>query len=219
MRSLTRIILSCASCSTTLLLGGCVGLSNEVKIQPSSDLQKNQVGQFPGPIYYTKALKESDRIVLEKAYDGMMKVINNTKFQSRLNSKTWRAGCFSNIRVSGNTIISDLKKNTVSVALKKKYSRNANATTNIIKRTMKIDPNRFDNWYVSHQKKAAMINTLIHETTHLVPYDKETPSGKSWYYKYYDEGHNSRGCDDSDLVSYVVGKFAEETWIEMHEGD
>jgi len=178
--------------------------------------ETEQIGVAPGPVYLVDALRLEDRQVLEQAYVAMTKILNSDEYKTKMNEKMLRAGCLSQIKVSGDTVIDDLKTKTIPVTLRKKDSYNANATTNIVKRRMRIDPDRFDNWNVSPEKQAIMLNTLIHETTHLVPYDKETPPGKNWYYKYYDQGHNSNQCYDSDLVSYVAGNTAEEIWLLIH---
>ena len=193
-----------------LALSGCSSTSEHVEIMPRDS---EQVGQSPSPVFFVGSMKPKDQEVLRMAYFAMMQVLDSDEYTQKMNQKMLRAGCLSDVKVSGQTVIEDLKLNTIPVDLKKKNSRNAKATTDIVERWMRINESRFDNWDLGIAEQAEMVNTLIHETTHLVPYDKKTPPNKNWYYKYYDQGHNTNNCNDEDLVSYVAGNTAEQVWL------
>ena len=81
---------------------------------------------------------------------------------------------------------------------------------------MRIDPDRFNDWHKGPQYKANMINTLLHETLHLVPsataYDMSNTT--DYFQKYTDQGHNTNGCNDPEIASYVIGNLAEKIWLE-----
>lgn len=195
-----------------LLLLGCVSNGPETVIFSENS---ERIGTFPEPVFMIDGLSPKDKEILGEAYAALMLILGSDSFKIKLNNKKLRAGCLSDARVDGDRIITDLKTKTIPVVIQKRKSRYATAMTDIVKRRMYIDPNRFDNWHTGKADQSIMINTLMHEITHLIPYDKETPVGKNWYYKYYDQGHNNNGCLDADLVSYVVGNVAQDVWLEL----
>lgn len=173
------------------------------------------IGTAPGPVYIVNSLSDDDKRIVKEAHAAMITVLNSDAFKTKMNAKKLRAGCLNDVKVTGDFVIADIQERTIPVILRKQNSTNANATTDIVDEWMRIDHNRFNNWDKSKQNQAAMVNTLVHETTHLVPYDNATPPGKNWFYKYYDQGHNTNSCMDADLVSYVTGNLAGEVWLNM----
>lgn len=191
--------------------------------------QTLKIGQRPGPIVLTQNLSSADIAITKLAISEIESVIASELFLTKLNAQTWRTDCTQDgYFVDGIEILSDLTNNTLPVSLKKKNSVTGNAITNWGKNIasngdvsfvsrMIIDPDRFDNWHDDRQSKANMINTLIHETTHLVPNKSAyEDSFQGFWTKYSDEGWNNDTCLQSTLVSYAVGNIAEDVWLELN---
>lgn len=211
---------------TVFLLGACSHTWQGVKPPTATTLK---IGERPAPIILTQNLSQRDIDITTNAIAEIKSILANDAFRTRLNAKKWLTDCTSKgYLVDGNEILNDLETNTLMVSLKKKNSKTGNAITNWVKATdgnkkvsfaarMIIDPDRFDNWDKNRQSKANMINTLLHETTHLVPNkDAFSESFDGFWTKYSDEGWNKTTCPQSGLVSYAVGNLAESVWLELN---
>ncbi len=85
------------------------------------------------------------------------------------------------------------------------------ASTSVGAQRMRIRPEQFEGWLSGDpERRAALVNTLVHETTHLI-----SEPGRPGRFRYTDRGHGSWWCPDRDLVSYGLGDLAARTWRAM----
>jgi hypothetical protein len=86
------------------------------------------------------------------------------------------------------------------------------AVTNAAKRSITIRPGRFDEWQGADRLlRVGMINTLVHEMTHLVE-----PTPGAGYSYFQDGGQWTPWCKQRLLVSYEIGDKAEDQWLAAH---
>jgi hypothetical protein len=89
--------------------------------------------------------------------------------------------------------------------------RSTIATTNASTRSITIKPWRFSGWMNgSRDERGGMINTLVHEMTHLV---ERSPGAGSYF---QDGGQWTPWCNENLLVSYALGDAAEDQWRRAH---
>jgi len=85
------------------------------------------------------------------------------------------------------------------------------ASTSVSAQSMRVRPERFQGWLTGDRdRRAALVNTLTHETTHLI-----SEPGRPRVFRYTDRGQGSWWCPDRDLVSYGLGALAARTWLEL----
>jgi len=85
--------------------------------------------------------------------------------------------------------------------------RKTNAATNTRTHAMRIEAWEFDGWKSGDKtKRAVLVNTLVHEMSHLVP--EKAGSGSALFQDPW-----KPWCKRRKLVSYNLGDFAEELWL------
>jgi hypothetical protein len=90
--------------------------------------------------------------------------------------------------------------------------RGAWATTSIYKQRITILPSRINGWIGGKREdRANLINTLVHEMTHLVPRE-----GATLRNLFTDRGNGTSSCPRARLVSYELGRQAELIWLATH---
>lgn len=100
----------------------------------------------------------------------------------------------------------------ITVTAKKVGWSSTVAVTNATKRSITIMPERFTEWMGSDRSlRADMINTLVHEMTHLIE-----PTPEAGYSYFQDGGQWTPWCKQRLLVSYEIGDKAEDEWLATH---
>ncbi len=142
-----------------------------------------------------------------EASSAVCAVIKSDEFEKRVKAQTWLASCDLNAQgkpdvLSGNIVYKMMKLGIPDFSVNPKYPWMAIAQAqksedDHTKNRIAIKPPRIDSWY-SLEKNGDLINTIAHESIHLISYS------------FRDEGHGSKECPDSKLVSYGVGNLIEE---------
>ena len=142
-------------------------------------------------------------------------VLGSPNFRAGVEARSWHAGCprfpwSSQQSVQGREAyqaMAALPDFTLVVA--KVGGRSTIASTDVATSTITIMPARFEGWLTGgDQNQADLVNTLVHEMTHLVP--KE---GAPTRFRFTDSGHWTLWCDAEHLVSYGLGDLAETVWL------
>jgi hypothetical protein len=108
--------------------------------------------------------------------------------------------------------LADGMPSTITVTAEKVGWSSTIAVTNTARRSITIKPDRFSEWLGSEPSdRAGMINTLVHEMTHLV---EPTPGAGFAYFQ--DGGQWTPWCNEDLLVSYALGDEAAAQWIATH---
>lgn len=151
----------------------------------------------------------------EEALHEACGVMVSPAFQRGVEARSWSDRCWINPlarprQVPGAEVYRSLREAALGFQLVEDQPRNAVATTSLTPKRIRIQPERFEGWLSADPgRRAALINTLVHEQTHLVP----RPGGTSSF-RYTDRGHLLPWCADGKLVSYGVGNLAERIWLE-----
>jgi hypothetical protein len=155
----------------------------------------------------TQNLNNLQEQAILEASSVVCAVLKSDEFQKRVRSQNWLASCDLNVQgkpdvLSGNNVYEMIKLGIPDFSVNPQYPWMAIAQTqksenNHTKNRIAIKPSRIDAWY-SLKEKGNLINTIAHESTHLISYS------------FRDKAHGSKKCPDSKLVSYGVGNLIEE---------
>jgi len=191
-----------------LLMNGCSWVAWRGYEEPSKTPPPSDYVSVKGECFSVglQNLNEHQRIAILEASAVVCEVIRSKPFEARVKSQDWLASCDLNTKGEADTFegekVYELLSQGIpnfSVNPKTPWMAIAQAQkseTNHSLNRVAIKPSRIESWYSS--KKGDLINTIAHESTHLISYS------------FRDKGHGTSGCPDSSLVSYGVGDLAEE---------
>ena len=149
----------------------------------------------------TQNLNNEQRTAILEAASSVCSAIKSEEFKNRVQSLEWLASCDlkSNGKpdtLQGLEVFKIINTGIPDFSVNPKYPWMAIAQAQKSENRMAIKPPRINGWYSSN--KGALINTIAHESTHLISYS------------FKDRGHGSDSCPDSKLVSYGIGNLIEE---------
>jgi len=174
-------------------------------------------GTKPGPV---ASLQNIDNPIFKAnaidALETAARVIQHPDFEASLKGREFRMSCDSEVLVKGLEISSDLRR-AFDFSLVARKPFRAIAVTDIANQRMAIKKSRFHGWNGEVEARADMIETLVHEMTHLVPERGFTGDPSDALYLYKDGGHGTSSCPDNQLVSYELGRIAGEVYKANYE--
>lgn len=200
-----------------MLLSGCGSLSDGV------DYSDDRTVALAPPDFHTTPCSTVELVNFPAAEAGAAKaaldaacvVRRSPAFISGVAARDWVPGCslipFVRRRPVSGASVRDAMADAGARFQLVYEDPGAVASTSVSAQRMRVRPERFQGWLSGDRdRRAALVNTLTHETTHLIP----TP-GTTDAFRYTDRGHGSPWCPDSDLVSYGLGALAERTWLAL----
>ena len=184
-----------------LLLSGCTWWDYE----PASVFQNTQIGGCPG--IGTQNLDPSDADTILQAATAACRTINSPEFARRLKNLELREACDTEVRISGPEVLQLLRSGLPDHSIIARKPWRAEAVTDPANRRIAIRKQRFKAWRSGGTSGGALVNTLVHEWTHLV-------LDANGFVRFRDRGHtgSKQGCPQNGLVSYRVGNIAQEVW-------
>jgi hypothetical protein len=197
------------------ILAGCTAGAS----RPES-ASNNEAGLVPAAqINCPAATLTNDNMQLREALHTAMAnacaILESAAFRSRVESLELARKCpllpFSKHQlIAGHDIYRRLAEGmpqAVSITAADVGWRSTIAMTNASTRSITIKPWRFSGWMNgSRADRGGMINTLVHEMTHLV---ERSPGAGSYF---QDGGQWTPWCNENLLVSYALGDAAEDQW-------
>lgn len=183
---------------------------------PTSEADFQQAGTTPNCMSIgVQNLKNRDSLAVLQAAGEVCRVMASSEFASAVRAKTWLASCERPAgrpdEISGEALYRQISGKLPNFSV---YARDPwNATAQAHKypddqafyNRVAIDPEQIRTWYSDEPWE--IVNTVAHETTHIVSYD------------FMDAGHGSPACPDSLLVSYGVGKLVQDLWRAGRRGE
>ena len=145
--------------------------------------------------------------------------LHAASMKESVEGRSWETGCRmtplgARRRASGQDVYRALVEQQAGfILIRRKVGVSATvAMTDVVAREIKIMPERFIAAAGGDRAaRAALINTITHEITHLVPADGAPSTSR-----YTDSGYWLPWCSASRLVSYGVGGLAETVWLQAH---
>lgn len=198
--------------SLSIILTGCVW--SNYKVPPQSIAV---FGTSPGPVVTLQNLDDSAlKTNALAAVKLASQVVNHQDFIQGLQGKNLRASCSSDKLVKGEEVYESLNEaHQFSLVAKKPWF--AIAVADISKRRVAIRKSRFRKWNGTVEQRGELIETLVHEMTHMIPEITSAQNKKTIQSRYKDDGHGTASCPDLDLVSYHVGDLAKRVYISNHQ--
>jgi len=208
----TRHVKSCLIAIFILALQGCVW--SGYLARPDG---QTLYGTKPGPV---ASLQNIDNPIFKTnaidALETAARVIQHPDFEASVKARELRVSCDSDIRVKGSEVMKDLRR-AFDFSLVARKPFRAIAVTDISNQRMAIKKSRFRGWNGNVEARADMIETLVHEMSHLVPERGFTGDPSDAKYLYEDDGHGTSSCPDNQLVSYELGRIAREVYKANYE--
>lgn len=192
---------SISAAAAILLLGGCTWWGFE----PASTYQATQVQGCPG--IGTQNLNDTDRPIIIEAAAVACRTIRSAEFERHLKGLQLREACDSDVRIAGVDALDVVRTDLPDHSIIARKPWLAEALTDPQSRRIAIRKKRFEAWKRGGAGRGALVNTLVHEWTHLILDDGGSV-------RFRDRGHTgeSPGCPQTELVSYRLGNLAEEIW-------
>ena len=205
-------IKSCVIAISILALQGCVWSGYLTRTEGQTSY-----GTPPGPVASLQNINNPKfKTNAIDALETAARVIQHPDFETSLKARDFRMSCESDMRVKGSEIFDDLRRAfNFSLVARKPFL--AIAVTDIANQRMAIKKGRFEGWNRDMEARADMIETLVHEMTHLVPERGFTGDPSDARYLYKDDGHGTKSCPDNQLVSYELGRIAREVYKANYE--
>lgn len=218
-----RFRIAAASAALILLTAGVwpFGVWSGFRKPEPTDYQRAETSA-PCPAVGLQNLTPERRAMFLAALADVCEILADPEFSRRVqNEPEWLADCLSNGMpgrgASGAEVVQALTPPRYGFSVVAGKPWGADAVTNLYHQGIAIRKQRFDAWASGvPARQAAMINTLAHEMTHLVP---ESPGSMRSLFK--DEDHvasnaeaDRHKCLNSKLVSYDVGRIVAEIWLE-----
>ena len=150
-----------------------------------------------------------------EALEAACRVIGSPSFRAEVTGKDWLSGCrllpFGKpYRVRGAEVYRLLEAGVPDFKLvaAKVGGPSTVAVTSVVHSTITIMPSRFEGWTGGTKAgRAALVDTLVHEMTHLIPEEGTTDR-----FRFTDNFHGTWWCRDENLVSYGLGQAAGRLW-------
>ena len=152
----------------------------------------------------TQNLSEADAATILEAAAEACALMRGSEFRQALSVELLRERCSSSEQIAGAEILRLLTTELPDFSVIARKPPSSEAVTLASSQRMAIRPGRFDDWRAGGERRSYMINTLVHEMTHLIPADDGS--------RFQDEGHGSSSCPDRGLVSYRTGELAQVIW-------
>lgn len=211
-RVLSRNVKPCVVAISILALQGCVW--SGYLVRPDGH---TLYGTPPGPVASLQNINNPTfKTNAIDALETAAQVIQHPDFEASLKTREFRMSCDSDVLVKGSAVIDDLRR-AFDFSLVARKPFRAIAVTDIANQRMAIKKSRFQGWNGDVEARAEMIETLVHEMTHLVPERGFTGDPINARHLYKDDGHGSPSCPDNQLVSYELGRIAGEVYKLNHE--
>jgi hypothetical protein len=203
-----------------MLLSGCGSVSDGVdhSDQRTAALAPPEIHSNPCSTVELVKFPAAEATAAKAALDAACAVRRSPAFVAGVVARDWTPGCslipFSRHRPVSGASVRDAMSDAGARFQLVYEDPGAVASTSVSAQRMRIRPERFQGWLTGDRaRQAALVNTLVHETTHLI-----SEPGRPGVFRYTDRGHGSWWCPDRDLVSYGLGGLAERTWLEMSAG-
>lgn len=160
------------------------------------------------PLIDYSSLSDADTRVMKEARLSACEVLASQNFKDALAREMLRESCDSDKVISGQDLYAILASALPDHRIVAKKPWFAEAATNPVTKRITIRRGRFEGWSTGSQRQGEMINTLVHEWTHLI-------LGLDEYSRFQDQGHGTARCPNQVLVSYRTGDLAEQAWRKM----
>lgn len=170
-----------------------------------TELDLRLASPIPGcPRIGTQNLSAQDSTTIIEATAAVCALIRSSAFREVLQQRQFRERCSSPAMVSGAEVQQLLVAEFPNFSVAARKPPGSDAVTLAHGARMAIRPSRFDDWRAGGVRRGWMVNTLLHEMTHLIPAEDGS--------RFQDEGHGSASCPNEALVSYAVGHIAQTIW-------
>ena len=202
----------CAVLLSATLLSGCVWWGFEPRTAEAP-----LWGEHPGPVATLQNLEgtEFERPAMEALVTAGL-VVSHPDFVAGVSALTLRPRCGAAQDLSGADVLPRLEEaNPFSLVARK--PGNANAVTALSPPRVAVRRSRFRNWSGPPERRAELIDTLVHEWTHLVPGLNADGEIDDSVFAFADKGHGTSACPDLSLVSYALGEQARIVYERHHE--
>lgn len=209
--------------ASTALLQGCVWSGYQARMADDA-----LHGRAPGPVVSLQNLRGTNYAdVARDAVSAAQRVVAHPEFRREVRSLSLLPTCDGEPRLSGEAVLASLGE-AFDYSLVARKPFRAVAVADIGHQRVAVSPSRFSRWPQGVGARAELIETLVHETLHMIP---EPPvrkrdgdangnmdeGEKAYESRYRDDGHGAPGCRDDDLVSYRVGKIAGAVYMLHHD--
>lgn len=188
---------------------GCAAQNHRVQQVISST---SISGEQRCPAIDSRHLSAERAAIIEGVRIEACRVLVSESYRQLMAREFLRERCDSNLRISGESLNQLLVWSVPDhwvVAGKPLF---AEAATNPFTGRIKIRKKRFRDWAAGGENQGDMINTLVHEWTHLIAQTDVSS-------RFQDRGHGSALCPDAQLASYRAGDLAEQAWRELRQGE
>lgn len=189
--------------AVALLLGG----------QSGSAMQNAQGSGYrssgprpPCPMVGVQRLSPEYAEIMIAAATEACALIQSPEFKAELSKEILRERCDDDALISGDQLHASLLSGLTDYWVLARKPWSAEAATHLGLRRMMIRKRRFEDWAAGGVRRSYMIDTLVHEMTHLVPGEDGEEQ------RFQDAGHGSDNCPDDKLVSYKTGEIAATVW-------
>lgn len=203
--------------AAALMLSACGSLSDGVDYSDdrTAALSPPEIHVTPCSTVELVNFPAAEAEAAKSALDAACAVRRSPAFLSGVSARDWVPGCslipFVRHRAVSGASVRDAMADAGARFQLVYEDPGAVASTSVTHQRMKVRPERFQGWLSGDRaRRAALVNTLTHETTHLIP-EPDRPT----VFRYTDRGHGSRWCPDRDLVSYGLGGLAGRTWLQI----
>ena len=157
------------------------------------------------PLIDYSGLSDANTRIMKEARLAACEVLASQAFKDALAQEMLRESCDSDKVIGGQDLYAILTSVLPDHRIVAKKPWFAEAATNPVTKRIIIRRGRFEGWSMGSKRQGEMINTLVHEWTHLI-------LGPDEYSRFQDQGHGTAGCPNQVLVSYRTGDLAEQTW-------
>ncbi|MEZ5742895.1 MAG: hypothetical protein R3D89_03975 [Sphingomonadaceae bacterium] len=187
-----------------LVLGGCVWRG----YKPPIEMVQIE-GEDRCPSIGTQNLSEADSTALIESVSASCRVIHSQSFFNEMAGLTLRDRCKGGAEVSGSEVVRMLREKLpdYSVVVRKPWM--AEAVTDAHNARIAIRRKRIEAWEAGAPRSAALIDTTVHEWTHLFLTSERNV-------RFMDDGHSkdpSSACANEKLVSYKTGQIAAQVFM------
>lgn len=190
-------------------------------IRPAETNWRQPSTAVPCPRIGTQNLSAADEAVILDVAVQVCETMEDPRFAALVRAEpAWLANCEAEGRpgqsVTADEVLTAIMPRSIPFSIVAKKPWRAVAVTNLHYDAIAIRKQRFAGWRSgSIARRQAMVETLAHEMTHLIP---ESPD--SIRSRFRDEDHVERvrpgstepRCYNNLLVSYEIGRIAGELW-------
>jgi hypothetical protein len=187
-------------------------------IRPSESSWRHPSTTAPCPRIGTQNLSPLNEATILEVAAQICETMHDPRFAERVRAEpVWLANCRTGFRpgrrVTADEVLSQINPPQIEFSAVASDPNGAVAVTNLGYQGIAISTGRFTGWQSGVPvKQQAMVTTLAHEMTHLVP---QSPGSRTSLFR--DRNHVERPgplplCYNHLLVSYDIGRIVGDLW-------